>query len=78
LVVISDYLDSGVQLFGTEYPFLEQGEPFMKPDPKAKPDPKKEDTQIKESEKNALSPKELGEVAGGRLSSDPCEGGQIR
>jgi hypothetical protein len=48
----------------------------MNPHPKAKPDTKPAETN--ESEKNALSPNELDEIAGGRLSSDPCEGGQAK
>ncbi len=50
----------------------------MNPDTKSKPETKPVDTQTNDSEKNALSPKELGEIAGGRNSNDPCEGGQIR
>jgi hypothetical protein len=50
----------------------------MSNDPKATPNTNSADTQTKDSEKNALSPKELGEISGGRASNDPCEGGQIR
>lgn len=50
----------------------------MNPDTKAKPDTKAADTQASGSEENTLSPEDLGKVAGGRNSNDPCEGGQIR
>jgi hypothetical protein len=56
---------------------LEQGE-NMSDEAKVKAEEATADTQTKDSEKNALSPKELGEISGGRASNDPCEGGQIR
>ncbi len=49
----------------------------MNPDSKAKPETKTADKQANGSEENTLSPKELGEVAGGRRGGDPCEGGEI-
>jgi hypothetical protein len=50
----------------------------MNPDTEAKPNPKTTTTGSNDSNENALSPKELDKVAGGRASNDPCEGGQIR
>jgi hypothetical protein len=50
----------------------------MNPDTKANPETNPADTQTTDSEKNALSPRELGEIAGGRSSNDPCEGEQLR
>jgi hypothetical protein len=50
----------------------------MNEDTKTKPDTKPSEAQPNDSQKNdkALSPKDLGEVSGGRRSNDPCEGGQ--
>jgi hypothetical protein len=50
----------------------------MTPDAKAKVETKTADTQGNDTKEKTLSPEELGQVAGGRNSSDPCEGGQIR
>jgi hypothetical protein len=49
------------------------------PDTKTNPDSKTADAQPNDSQKNdkALSPKELGQISGGRRSNDPCEGGQV-
>jgi hypothetical protein len=53
-------------------------EDIMNEDTKTKPDTKPSEAQPNDSQKNdkALSPKDLGEVSGGRRSNDPCEGGQ--
>jgi hypothetical protein len=52
----------------------------MNPDTKTKPDTKTADAQPNDSQKNdkALSPTELAQIAGGRRSNDPCEGGQVQ